>query len=161
MCIRDSTNTAPYNDAKLTVDLVDIDIPDYIFIKNGSNRTDHTWTINFRPTRQNQELVIYNSTPANAHDIRVNFGTTTAKVLGYINYTGTNETGSTDAHTHNPPTATDKFILGEDVVISANKYIVMKPETCLVLRGIKKPSLYTETSYFWTIVNGTVGSALT
>ena len=160
------TNTAPYNDAKLSVDLVTLtNIPDYIYIKNGSNRTDHTWTINFRPTRHNQELIIYNGNPANAHNIRINFGTTTAKVLGVIGYSGTSSTGGATgagdpvAHTH-ATSDTNEFVLFEDTLIAPNKYITMKPETSLVLRGIKKPSFYTETSYFWTINHNLVNSAL-
>jgi hypothetical protein len=149
------TNTAPYNDAQLTAYL-ESPAPDVWWIKNGSDRTDHVFVIDVRPTRQGQELMIHMSNPANAHDVRINFGTGTAKVNGLIVYSSLDDTGGASgggdptAHTHESGDG-NLFVLMEETEIGINEYVQMSPNTTLKLTGMKKPATTGTVSYYWTI----------
>jgi hypothetical protein len=85
--------------------------------------------------------------------IVLNFGTGVAKVKGFISYAGVNTTGAAQSGTAHIHISSDgfNFTLFDSNEIGADEEMSLAPNSTLTLKGMKKPSIDGETSFYWII----------
>lgn len=149
------TNTATYNDAQLTVN-ADTNNYDILIFRNLGTRTDHEINLDTRPTFQNQTFIINNLATTVARKCRLNLGIDIGIVKGATINSNTATSASTTAggtnHTHALADG-GSFVSYHAISNTADRYIELDNAMSITLRGVKKPGVNVETSFYWVIDN--------